>query len=298
MEEQRPMVVVTHNFPTAANLMAGLFVRDHVQRLETETGQQVQVLHIPFGGLMTAGDLMPWRWPRMLAYLWKAARLIQKADDRALIICHWFIPLGWLAAALHKSVRVVCHGTDLLMLSRFPFIAWLLRPFARRVFEWQVVSDHLKNLLMTTYSFISPDIIDVQSMPVGSAFRNEHKPRQPLYLSIGGEAKLKGHIRAIDWVAENDAASELTVIGLSLGKVRSQLEMHAAKNDLRITVEDVKPQEYLAEQMNIARGLITLHDHEGYCLVVREARECGCSVIGYIGDGRTKEVVDLVVPRG
>ena len=279
------MVVLTHNYPTEENPVAGVFVKQHAERLGAS------VIHLPYGEHPMVLRLA--KLPKLAAYMWRAYRRIRRLREP--IVVHWWIPLGWLAARTDNEVHVVCHGTDLKLLRDHRWLARLLAGPARRVARWQCVSPHLAQLLRELYPFVPKDRISVAPMPVDPVFQDRKLPREKFFVSVGALRPLKRHDRAIDYVAEHHPDHRLVIVGE--GPLQAFLAEHARRRGVEVSFVGWRSRAELADLFNRAAGLLSFSDHEGYGLVLREARACGCRIIGLIGDGRDESVVDVVVGR-
>ncbi|RME18944.1 MAG: glycosyltransferase, partial [Candidatus Zixiibacteriota bacterium] len=225
--------------------------------------------------------------------IWRAHRRIRTITEP--VIVHWWVPLGWLAARSCSDVQIVCHGTDLKILNRHRFLARLLAPAARKVKRWQCVSAHLKAVLCSLYPFIPDDRVVVEPMPLDPVFQNRRLPREHFFVSVGALIPLKRHHLAIDYVADNYPDHKLIIVGE--GPLQDELRRHADRRGVTVELLPWQTPETLADLFNRAAGLLSFSEHEGYGLVLREAKACGCRVIGYVGDGRDESVVDEIIGR-
>ena len=108
------MIVLTHNYPSIENITAGIFVKDHADKISVESETIPQIVHLAYGEKMSfaIGKI-----PKLFKYIFISIGAIKRLNESEQdeIIVHWWIPLGWLAAWFFKGkVSVVCHGTDLL----------------------------------------------------------------------------------------------------------------------------------------------------------------------------------------
>lgn len=237
---------MTHNYPTEACSWAGIFVKEHSKRFENPT-----ILHLPKNRLLDG------------------ARMLSRLGSHVTIVCHWWIPWGWLCAWWYPYLtHVICHGTDLRILDKHRWLAWLLRPFAYKVGKWQCVSEFLKKKLLDIYPFIIPADVWVEPMPLNPVFTNKvpWEDRGTMALHVGGPRK---------------GESERTV-ATPEGEVAVMF------------VKDIT-QQALATYFNACKYYISTSDFEGYGMTLREAKACGCKIISYVGDGRTEEDVDIVL---
>jgi len=292
------MIVLTHNYPSSENNTAGIFVRDHADKISVESETIPQIVHLAYGEKMSfaIGKI-----PKLFKYIFLSIGAIKRLNksEQDEVIVHWWIPLGWLAAWFFKGkVSVVCHGTDLLTCDKNRIIAFMLRPLARRVSHWQCVSEHLAEILSGIYPFILKSDILIEAMPISSLFHDKKIERlKNHFLSVGPLVTEKGHKDAVIWLSRNYPGSELVVVGKSETEYLAELLELGKEQGIRIEHKEPLSREELAELFNNRQALLTFSHHEGFGLVCREAQACGCHVIGYIGDGRTEECVDEIIPR-
>lgn len=292
------MIILTHNYPTKENPLAGVFIDDHTGEIFDSSSSEARVVNLPYGEKMS---LSPTKVIKLLAYVFRSIAVIKKLAklETDKVIVHWWIPLGWIAAWRFRSpVHVVCHGTDLLFCNKHRMFASLLARHARRVEQWQCVSEHMATMLCDIYPFIKKSHITVRPMPVSKLFQDRQQSRKSNhFISIGPLIDEKGHKEAVSWLAENHPGSHLLVVGQGDSAYQEELLAHAKQTGLEIEFRQPVSREELADIFNRYEGLLTFSKHEGYGLVCREAQACGCKVIGYVGDGRTEDCVDEIVKR-
>lgn len=301
------IAVITHNYPDADNPVAGLFVKDHKAILEAETGEEVRVFHYPFGEYpMTKSIKKPLKWPKFIRYFLQTSRQIRQDIEkctvdnngvRPKILAHWFFPNGTFAARYFDNVDVICHGTDLYQLQKYPVIAKLYASRARRVRSWQCVSTDLKRILLELYPFLDESKISVDPMPIGPMFLDNGVMRDPeLLISVGALIPRKQFDLAISEVAKIDRL-KLEIYGAGPEKERLAQIIDELKVDDRIRLMGQVDREKLAARYNQASLFIMLSYDEGFGLVLKEAQACGCKTLAFVGDGMINTRPDFSVDR-
>jgi glycosyltransferase involved in cell wall biosynthesis len=216
-----------------------------------------------------------------------------------LIIAHWWIPLGLIAALLGKTVNVICHGTDLHLLHRHRVLAYMTRPFARRVIAWRCVSHHLAHILKELYPFIQDDRISVAPMPVSNLFSDLKLKREPgLIISAGGLVKNKRFnllIRTVVLIRRTKPNVRLVIYGEGPEHRNLQDLINDCDAGSYITLAGSVSRDQLAFEMNRASLFVLLSQNEGYGLVLAEANACGCPTIATDGDGKV-DVAHHIIP--
>jgi len=172
------IAIITTSYPAQAESFAGHFVAAEAQEL-TQAGHQVVVCAPGFRGQLTLegvpvsgmGGARLFRSPGALPRLHQQPYLVVEALTfvrRArlwlaangpfdLIQAHWLIPSAWPVSKDAKApVQIVCHGSDVELLRRFPgFLArGILRQLARPNIQFRVVSENLKRKLLA----LAPDL--------------------------------------------------------------------------------------------------------------------------------------------
>ena len=301
------IAIVTHNYPTDDNPVAGLFVKDQAEILRRETGQEVKVLHYPFGEYpMTRSIRNPFKWPKFYRYFRDTSKQL-KRDIKALveknrgepvdIIAHWYFPNGTFAAEHFNNVDVICHGTDLYQLQKFPFVARYYAARARKVRSWQCVSTDLKRILLELYPFLDESRIKVAPMPIGPMFVNrEEKRDEKLIVSVGSLIPRKQFDLAIKEVAKIPGM-KLEIYGEGPEKPKLNALIRELGVSDRIAVKGQVTREQLADRYNRAVLLIMLSYGEGFGLVMKEAQACGCKTLVFKGDGMEDTEPDFAIGR-
>jgi glycosyltransferase involved in cell wall biosynthesis len=301
------IAVITHNFPTPENPVAGLFIKDHNEILKRDTGRPVEVLYYPFGEYpMTKSIRKPWKWPKFLGYFFTTSHHLKRDIDRLTaqnggvrpdILAHWWFPNGTFATKHFDNVDVICHGTDLYQLQKFPFVARYYAERAKKVRSWQCVSSDLKRILLEMYPFLDETRIKVLPMPVGSFFVDRGEPRdQKLVISVGSLIPRKQFDLAIREVSKVPGL-KLEIYGEGPEKQRLKDLIRQLGVSDRISLQGQVTREQLVDRFNKAVLLIMLSYGEGFGLVLKEAQACGCKTLAFKGDGMEDTQPDFAIGR-
>ena len=301
------ITIITHNYPTDDNPVAGLFVRDHAEILRKETGQKVEVLYYPFGEYpMTKSIKKPWKWPKFVGYFFGTSKRLKADIDRMTeknngvqpdIIANWWFPNGTFAAEHFENVDVICHGTDLYQLQKFPFVARYYAKRAKKVRSWRCVSTDLKRILLELYPFLDKTKIRVEPMPIGPMFVNRSEERDPnLIVTVGSLIPRKQFDLAIKEVAKIPGM-KLEIYGEGPEKMKLKDLIRSLGVTDRIALKGQVTREQLADRYNRATLLIMLSYGEGFGLVLKEAQACGCKTLVFKGDGMEDTEPDFAIDR-
>lgn len=301
------IAVLTHNYPTDDNPVAGLFVVDHAEMLRRETGEEVRVFHYPFGEYpMTKSIKNPRKWPKFWRYFSETSRQVKRDIEQCVsdndgqpvrIIAHWWFPNGTFAAKHFDNVEAICHGTDLYQLRKYPFVARYYASRARRVKRWQCVSNDLKRILLGLYPFIDQSKITVAPMPIGPMFADRDEPRdERLIVTVGSLIPRKQFDLAIREVAKVPGA-KLEIYGEGPEKEKLRALIRELGVSDRISVQGQVTRDQLADRFNKAVLLVMLSYGEGFGLVLKEAQACGCKTLAFVGDGMEDTQPDFPVGR-
>jgi glycosyltransferase involved in cell wall biosynthesis len=301
------IVLLTHNYPNPDNPLAGLFVRDHEEHLRETTGEEVRVFNYPFGEYpMTKSVKNPLKWPKFIKYFFTISRDIRRDIETCIrdnggkpvrIIAHWWIPQGVYAAKHFDSIEVICHGTDMFWLQKYPMIAHRYDERAKTVRRWQCVSSHLKSVLLELYPFVEESRVEVEPMPLGRMFENRHQPRQKnLVISVGSLIKRKGFDRLISEIAATPNL-RLEIYGQGPEKDSLHKLIESLGVGDRIRLMGPAPREELVKVYNRAVLFALLSYDEGFGLVLKEAQACGCKTLAFLGDGMVDTKIDFPVHR-
>jgi glycosyltransferase involved in cell wall biosynthesis len=301
------IAVVTHNFPTSENPVAGLFIKDHNEILTRDTGRPVEVLYYPFGEYpMTKSIRKPWKWPKFIGYFFTTSHRLKRDIDRLTaqnggvrpdILAHWWFPNGTFATRHFDNVDVICHGTDLYQLQKFPFVARYYAERAKRVRSWQCVSSDLKRILLELYPFLDETRIKVTPMPIGAIFVDRGEPRdQKLVVTVGSLIPRKQFDLAIREVAKVPGL-KLEIYGEGPEKEKLKDLIRELGVSDRISLQGQVTRQQLVDRFNKAVLLIMLSYGEGFGLVLKEAQACGCKTLAFKGDGMEDTGLDFAIGR-
>ncbi|MBU0983823.1 MAG: glycosyltransferase [candidate division Zixibacteria bacterium] len=301
------IAVITHNYPSENNPVAGLFVQDHAELLRATRGVEVDILYYPSGVFpMTKAIRNPLKWPALASYfLGTGKKLIRDIEwlknknkgQRIEVIAHWWFPNGTFVAGKVDHLHVICHGTDLYQLVKFPFVARHYAEAAKKVDTWQCVSEDLKRILLKLYPFLDEGRISVEPMPIGPMFSDNKGERDPnLIVSVGALIERKMFDRLI---AETAKVPDLKLEIYGRGPEQPKLEKLIADLGVkdRIKLAGQVTREELAEVYNRAHLFVLLSYDEGFGLVLKEAQACGCKTMAYKGDGMEDTGLDYPISR-
>jgi glycosyltransferase involved in cell wall biosynthesis len=279
--------VLTTSYPRGADDVAGLFVRDAVERVRAR-GVEVAVVSpadfahygIAYGsGIVGNLRARPWLAGALplfgAAFRRAAARAARSAD---LVHAHW-LAAGAVAATLGKPYVVQVWGTDVELARRAP---WLFRPILRRA-----------RLVIAASRALAADAErlgarEVRVIPSGVDIPGEVPPpdEPPHVLYAGRLSREKG---ILDLVA---AAEGLPLVVVGDGPLRAQVPQ------ARGTV----PHDELLEQYVRAAVVACPSRREGFGVVCAEAMAHGRPVVAGATGGLLDLVVDgetgLLVPPG
>ena len=225
-------------------------------------------MHLPYGKRLS------WSFG-LIPYIINAIKEIWEIRKEE-IECHWWLPLGIICAAVSRPT-IYCHGTDVMMLKRHRWLAWLCRPFAKRVKKWICVSDYLASMLKDT---LKVKRVEVKPMPISTIFHNKRDSRiKDTAIIITNNLEPNKRIdKALEWARANNVWLFVTGDWGHYGKATLLGQLSRTE---------------LAEWYNQMEYCISTSDYEGYGLSIREAKKCGCKTVGFVGDGRTGDIIDI-----
>ena len=340
--QQRPRVLVlTHNFPRFPNDISGIgfqplyqslarqlelhFVVPHDARLkEYELVDGLHVHRFRYAAddketLAYRGEMhkrvlsAPFVAQQFLEnYLSKSAA-VAKEIQPVVLWAHWWIPGGVVARKVSAQTAipfvVTCHGTDIHLLQKIPF----LKPMARRVFEEarriNVVSSFLKGHLLNSIGQNYSDKIAVAPLIVDETkifYDPSHARRPGSIISASRYTKQKNLdilLRAIHQLKSEGIDCTLDMHGN--GPEEESLRALAGELKLGDRVQFLAPvtQAELADRYRSSEIVCLVSEREGFGLMLVEAMMCGCVAVGARSGGITdivrQDAVDgmLVEPR-
>lgn len=220
----------------------------------------------------------PLRFLNFLRFVNDAVGSTRKYD---IIEAHWMYPAGIAAMIASKMTgtpyRVFCHGTDVMMAER----SWFWRFWARRVLrhakEVFAVSHFLKNKIipLTDYNLRRFD---------GVHWYYPEVQVQPMEVDKGIFFD-RGFVRYIP---------VCFIYKRNVGKYSDpmlQVEMEIGlKNRMHLDLFFVFGQFDISMRLNNCKVVVLASENEGYGLMLAEAAECGCKIIG-VNEGGIPEVV-------
>ncbi len=284
------LAILTHNYPSDDNRTAGVFVVDHDSDLRSNDASLSTTVHnFPFGEYpLTAAIKKPWKWPKFFFYFLflpsRVRRAIAKADA---VLAHWWLPAGIAAAMVcgEKRLEVICHGTDLYILRKMPWLARLFSPLTTRVDHWQCVSNDLKELLLTLYPIIDQSHVSVKPMPVGREFGDLGLPRPGDQLvSCGALIKRK---RFDVLIREMAKVPDVHLKIFGEGPERPRLETLVKETGLadRVELPGNVSRDDLNKAFNQASLFVLLSVDEGFGMVLKESQKAGCPTMALASGG-------------
>lgn len=225
---------ITSSWPTAGDVAAGAFVRDHTQLLRA-AGHEVTVfcfrpgdyeedvrVAAPLGGRSVFGahgapdvlDAAPWRALEAPLDVWAMVRAVLREPRFDLYLGHWLAPGGLVARLAGDRVgrpsAVVCHSAGVHLAARLPRPAsTALRRYVARAGSTTVPSNALRAKLRR----------DVEVLPMGYHPLDVTSTGDGV-LAFGRLVEIKGFDLALRVL--HDAGEQLHVVGD--GPERARLE--------------------------------------------------------------------------
>jgi glycosyltransferase involved in cell wall biosynthesis len=331
--QPRPRILVlTHNFPRFANDISGIgfqplyqslaqhvelhFVVPHDAGLsEYESVNGLHVHRFRYAEdrretLAYRGDMhkrvlsAPFLAQSFLkSYLEKASELAAKIQPVALW-AHWWIPGGMVArkvAALSGLPFVVtCHGTDIHLLRKLPFLKLLARRIFAEAKSINVVSTFLKESLVSSIGadyeskiFVAPLTVDTTNI----YFEPARRRRPGSIISASRYTKQKNLdvlLRAVQRLKSEGIFCTLDLHGS--GPEESALKALATDLQISDRVQFLPPlpQAELAERYRDSEIICLVSEREGFGLMLVEAMMCGCAAVG----ARSGGITDIIARDG
>lgn len=323
----RPRILVlTHNFPRYENDISGIgfqplyralaryldlhFVVPHDAGLKEF--EQIGNLHVHrFRYASDADETLAYRGEmhqRVLRQPLLAASFFQAYKDKALeltdkvfpktVWAHWWLPGGLVGRFIAKKTDlpfvVTCHGTDIHLLKKYPW----MKPLARQVFKYarsiNVVSTYLENTLLAQIedssvagkTFVAPLISDSKNIFYDPRVRRI----DGTIVSASRFTRQKNLdvlIRAVKNVVDSGIKCSLTLYGE--GPEEAALRALVAELQLPEVVKFHPPvtQEILGQRYRESDLVALVSEREGYGMTLVEAMMCGCAAIGANSGGIT-----------
>ncbi len=332
----RPKVLIlTHNYPRFVGDSSGVFIENILMLLSDRARFEVVAPHdsgIPESEMRNDIEIDRFRYGtdsnEILAYrgemhvraksspirFLKFMRMYRKsATDRAnrehvdAIWAHWWIPGGWVGSRVKagscKPLIITCHGTDVFLLGKFP---WIKRS-AARVFNSAnritVVSGFLKERLVEHLGGKVPDLenrIAVAPMPVRDDLFYPEDSVEPIAGSIITASRLTRQ-KNLDKLLTAASRLRHDGIGLSVsihgdGPEKDNLLRQVSELNLGdcVTIGPVLSQDELARRYRLSEIAVLISEREGFGLTLLEAMLCGCAGVG----ARSGGITDIIQEDG
>ncbi len=332
-EKRKSALVLTHNFPRYQGDMSGVFLKHLLSALRESVDFTVLAPHdsgLPDSESTDGMDIRRFHYAaddeEVLAYrgemhtqiatrpfaLWRFMRSYKRAAIRLVrdaafdfVWAHWWMPGGWIArkakAGADIPLLVTCHGTDVFLLNKFPW----LKGTAARVFAGAsaitVVSAFLRKQITDALSSrivgIEEKVI-VAPMAVDASvfFRDESIEPTPGSIISASRLTPQKHIDKLILAAsmlQRDGVSfSLDVYGD--GPERTKLSALVAESNLagRVRLNGPVSQCELADRYRRSQIAVLASEREGFGLALLEAMLCGCAAVGARSGGITDIVAD------
>ena len=286
MSELR-VVVLTTSYPRGEGDVAGVFVRQAVERARA-AGVDVSVVSpvgfrnygIAYGhGIVNNLRRRPWLALALPLFLWSFTRAARRAArDADVVHAHW-IPSGLPALLTRRPVVLQLWGSDVALARRAP---WAFRPLVRRA---RVVVCASSELAAQARALGARDVRLIQTgVEVPESVGEPEEPPHVLY--VGRLSEEKG----VRELAEASEGLPLVVVGD--GPLR----------ELFPEAIGFVPHEELGAFYERAAVLAAPSRREGYGMAAREAMAHGrpvvATAVGGLPDAVADGVTGLLVPPG
>ena len=327
------VLVLTHNYPRFDGDSPGVFIENLLESLsgdftfnviaphdsglsETETNNGIEINRFRYGTdssetLAYRGEMhilaksAPLRFLKfMRSYKESALHAIESPEIDA-IWAHWWIPGGWVGSKARrktsKSLIITCHGTDVFLLGKFPWIHGVASRIFSTADRVTVVSNFLKERLLSNLVNRVDGLenkIVVAPMPVRDDIFNTDKSMQPVKGSIITASRLTRQ-KNLDKLLEALGRLNRDGIKFSLsiyGDGPEKAELTAMINMLHlgdsVRIESVLSQDELANRYRQSEIAVLVSEREGFGLTLLEAMLCGCAGVGARSGGITDIICD------
>jgi len=328
MKHDKKTLVLTHNFPRTPNDISApgfmplyreinqhlplLFLVPHDKGLPLqETHDGMTVNRFRYGSdeaetLAYRGDMhqqvftRPVRTMRFFRSFRREAERLINENAPNLVWAQWWIPGGWIATRALKDRKlplvVSCHGTDIVLLKRFPPLRIPAAKVFRTASRITVVSEYLKSQLLnyigSRVNNLTQKIV-VAPLPINTAcFRyDEHVDRIPGTIVAAtrytSQKKTDVLIRAVARLRSENIPCQVDLYGR--GPEQQTLQRMIDSSGLQgcFHLNDSITHEELADKYRSAAISLLVSEREGFGLTLVEAMLCGCAVIGTRSGGIT-----------
>lgn len=332
----RPKVLIlTHNYPRFIGDSSGVFIENVLMLLserasfevvaphdsgipETEMRNDIEIDRFRYGTdsneiLAYRGEMhlraksSPIRFLKFMRMYRKMAERKARNEQVDAMWAHWWIPGGWIGsrvkAGARKPLIITCHGTDVFLLGKFP---WIKRS-AARIFNSAdritVVSGFLKEGLIEHLRGKVPQLerkITVAPMPVRDDIFYPDDSVEPISGSIITASRLTRQ-KNLDklLVAANRLRLEGIEFSVSIygdGPEKENLMRKVSELSLEdyVTIGPVLSQDELARRYRLSEIAVLISEREGFGLTLLEAMLCGCAGVG----ARSGGITDIIREDG
>lgn len=332
----RPKVLIlTHNYPRFIGDSSGVFIENVLMLLserasfevvaphdsgipETEMRKDIEIDRFRYGTdsneiLAYRGEMhlraksSPIRFLKFMRMYRKMAERKASNEQVDAMWAHWWIPGGWIGsrvkAGARKPLIITCHGTDVFLLGKFP---WIKRS-AARIFNSAdritVVSGFLKEGLIEHLRGKVPQLerkITVAPMPVRDDIFYPDDSVEPISGSIITASRLTRQ-KNLDklLVAANRLRLEGIEFSVSIygdGPEKENLMRKVSELSLEdyVTIGPVLSQDELARRYRLSEIAVLISEREGFGLTLLEAMLCGCAGVG----ARSGGITDIIREDG
>ena len=237
------------------------------------------------------------KFKRFLDCFRAAASKIIENENIDVIAGHWLVPSGIVMKTIAKkySLPMVMssHGTDIRMMQKYSKALYrYLKSFCRKLHRWTVVSNFLKEAILSNDSKLE-HILEVLPLPHDeSVFYKDPtiKKENDLIVAVTrftNQKRVDYLIKAMALVIEKKPNAKLEIYGT--GPLQAEIENLISKFGLEnnVTINQPVPQERLREIYNRASVVVLNSFQEGFGLALSEAMLCGTAVVGVRSGGIT-----------
>lgn len=271
------------------------YARDKRETLAYRGNMHTRVMTRPF---------LTWRlWRRYL----EAGRTACERLQPRVLWAHWWLPGGMVAARLAREfdlpMHVACHGTDIALLHRLPFLRGLASNVFRHASTVTVVSSYLRQTVLDAMGERVPGLaekIHVIPLPPNAIFFEDAGPTSRNAHRIVAATRYthqKRHevlIAAARRLRDHNVPFEIDLYGQGPERANLQRQIDGLHLSDVFHLHDSIPQSQLAEQYRSASISLLVSEREGFGLSLVEAMLCGCAVIGSSSGG----IVDIIEKDG
>jgi len=232
----------------------------------------------------------------------KLAEKVIENEHISIISVHWVVPNGWVAKKLKSKYKdkikilLSSHGTDVRILTKKSYVYPFFKSAIKKSDGWTVVSNFLKNLVMTKDSAAAKKIQIVPLPNDDSIFYPDDNILEDPNLVVAVsrltiQKRIDFLLKSIKAVAAVRPSVKLEIYGK--GPERENFLKLIKELDLTSRVKICDPVEHreLRNVYNRAALVVLNSIDEGFGLVLTEAMLCRTAVIGAKSGGIT-DIID------